>query len=161
MSQISINRNDNDVFYRYKMDRVTVQFTGRGNGCFTIIDNINTIASQLNTPGTILMNYIGIVLSSNITNNRINGHHSASVIQNIIYSYIDTVILCNHCNIPELIPHVTGERKKKTLNLKCTACGDSYIAIGGNKSSDKLIDNIIKYYTNNAFIPIKGNNGTI
>ena len=32
---------------------------------------------------TLLMNYIGIVLSSNITNNRINGHHSCNVIQDL------------------------------------------------------------------------------
>ena len=40
--------------------------------------------------------------------------------------------------------------------MSCSACGQSYQLIGNNKNNDKLVDNIIKYYSNNEFIANKG-----
>jgi hypothetical protein len=41
--------------------------------------------------------------------------------------------------------------------MKCSACGESYELIGNNKNNDKLVDSMIKYYTNNEFVANKGN----
>jgi hypothetical protein len=41
--------------------------------------------------------------------------------------------------------------------MKCSACGESYELIGNNKYNDKLVDSMIKYYTNNEFVANKGN----
>ena len=41
--------------------------------------------------------------------------------------------------------------------MTCSACGKNYELIGNNKNNDKLVDNMIKYYTNNQFVANKGN----
>jgi hypothetical protein len=40
--------------------------------------------------------------------------------------------------------------------MKCSACGQSYELRGNNKYNDKLVDNIIKYYSINQFVANKG-----
>ena len=158
---LNINSKETDNFYRYKMDKIKISQTGRGGNCHTILDNLETISSQINTTPDLLLNYIGGLLGCNTNQKEYNyiikGHYDASKIQDAIYNFINFATLCKKCTIPELSPKVIKEGKKSILNMKCSACGQNYELIGNNKNNDKLVDSMIKYYTNNEFVANKGN----
>ncbi len=49
---LNINRQVEDVFYRYKMPRLIAKVEGKGNGIKTVIANMTEIAKALNRPPT-------------------------------------------------------------------------------------------------------------
>jgi len=161
---LNINGKITDNFYRYKMDKIKTTQTGRGGNCHTILDNLDNISNQINTAPELLLQYIGIITGCN-TNQKLlkennyvlKGHYEADKIQDIIYNFINFATLCKKCTIPELSPIIMKEGKKQYLIMKCSACGQSYELTGNNKNNDKLVDSMIKYYTNNQFVANKGN----
>ena len=160
---LNINGKITDNFYRYKMNKINTTQTGRGGNCHTSLDNLDTISSQINTAPELLLQYIGMVIGCN-TNQKLvkengyilKGHYSADKIQETIYQFINFATLCQKCTIPELSPKPVQEGKKSYLIMMCSACGQNYELKGNNKNNDKLVDNIIKYYTNNQFVANKG-----
>ena len=160
---LNINCKIPDNFYRYKMDKIKISQTGRGGNCHTKLDNLDIISTQINTTTDLLLNYIGGLLGCNTnTNQKLNiyilkGHYEQDKIQEAIYNFINFATLCKKCTIPELTPTIIKEGKKSSLIMKCSACGQSYELIGNNKNNDKLVDSMIKYYTNNEFVANKGN----
>ncbi len=154
---LNINNKTTDEFYRYKMDKIKIQQTGRGGNCHTILDNLDSISGQINTIPELLLQYIGSQLGCNTNQRSLKGHYDINKIQDTIYNFINFATLCKKCTIPELSPAVDREGKKQKLIMKCSACGESYELIGNNKYNDKLVDSMIKYYTNNEFVANKGN----
>jgi translation initiation factor 2 beta subunit (eIF-2beta)/eIF-5 len=154
---LNINGKITDNFYRYKMDKIKISQTGRGGNCHTILENLETISNQINTAPELLLQYIGMIIGCNTNQRFLKGHFDADKIQDTIYLFINFATLCQKCTIPELSPKVIKEGKKSILNMKCSACGQSYLLIGNNKNNDKLVDSMIKYYTNNEFVANKGN----
>ncbi len=162
---ININGKITDNFYRYKMEKIKITQTGRGGNCHTILDNLNIIATQINTSPELLLQYIGMIIGCN-TNQKVSkdngyvlkGHYDVDKIQEIIYNFINFATLCQKCTIPELSPKILKDNndKKIFLMMICSACGQSYELKGNNKNNDKLVDNMIKYYTNNQFVANKG-----
>ncbi len=161
---LNINQNNNDSFYRYKMDKIKLTQTGRGGNCHTILENLENIANKINTAPELLLQYIGIINGCN-TNQRLlredkymlKGHYNDDKIQETIYSFINFATLCQKCNIPELSPSVEKKGKNSILIMTCSACGKNYELIGNNKHNEKLVDSMIKYYTINKFVANKGN----
>ncbi len=158
---LNINNQITDNFYRYKMDKIKTSQTGRGGNCHTVLENLDKISNQINTTPDLLLNYIGGLLGCNTNQKEYNyiikGHYEQNKIQDTIYSFINFATLCKKCTIPELSPSVVKDGKKTFLIMKCSACGESYELIGNNKNNDKLVDSMIKYYTNNNFVANKGN----
>ena len=154
---LNINGKTNDNFYRYKMDKIKTSQTGRGGNCHTILENLDTISSQINTVPELLLQYIGGLLGCNTNQRLLKGHYEADKIQETIYSFINFATLCKKCTIPELSPSIIKDGKKILLSMSCSACGQSYELVGNNKNNDKLVDSMIKYYTNNQFVANKGN----
>ena len=154
---LNVNGKIIDTFYRYKMDKINITQTGRGGNCHTILENLDKIAGQINTSSELLLQYIGMILGCNTKEpNILKGHYNVDKIQEVIYLFINFATLCQKCIIPELAPKVIKDGKKSLLIMQCSACGQSYELKGNNKYNDKLVDNIIKYYTNNQFIANKG-----
>ena len=154
---LNINGKIIDSFYRYKMDKINITQTGRGGNCHTILDNLDKIAGQINTSIELLLQYIAMNLGCNNKEpNILKGHYSIDKIQDVIYLFINFATLCQKCTIPELSPAIIKEGKKVSLIMKCSACGQSYELRGNNKYNDKLVDNIIKYYSINQFVANKG-----
>lgn len=157
---LNINSKTTDTFYRYKMDKIKINQTGRGGNCHTILENLETVSSQINTIPDLLLQYIGGLLGCNSKRDNgyiLKGHYDISKIQEAIYNFINFATLCKKCTIPELTPSIIKEGKISSLLMKCSACGESYKLIGNNKNNDKLVDSMIKYYTNNQFVANKGN----
>jgi translation initiation factor 2 beta subunit (eIF-2beta)/eIF-5 len=157
---LNINGKITDNFYRYKMDKIAITQTGRGGNCHTVLDNLDKISNQINTAPELLLQYIGMILGCNANNashiSLLKGHYTVDKIQETIYQFINFATLCQKCTIPELVPTVIKDGKILSLMMRCSACGQIYELKGNNKNNDKLIDNIIKYYTNKQFVANKG-----
>ena len=156
---MSLNINGKkDGSYRYKMPAVETQQIGNGNGCHTMIHNLESIANSISCPQKILLKYIGLSLGTNSNEKKlkINGHHSNDDIQKIIFDYVNNYLICSSCSIPELIPYVEGKKKRKTLHFRCSACGYNCIANDKKKLNNKFNDTIIKYLDKNEWMIKKG-----
>lgn len=156
---MNINRNNNDNNYRYKMPKLVSRLCGRGNGSFTILDNLTDISETLNTPFSILFNFIARSLGSSCNEDKksITGHYQTDELIEQIYKFIEFFVLCQKCFIPELTVEIMGSKKKKHLNVVCSACGNSMTLTSNSKIFDKTIEHFIKYYEKNTFTIKKGN----
>ena len=158
MSTLNINGDNNDPYYRYKMPSLISVHAGRGNGCFTLVENLIDVTDSFNHPASIVFKYIGSVLGSNTTESKwsITGHHTNQKLIEIIYQYINSYVMCSNCNIPELLPSIEGKKKNKKLFLTCSACGKGQHKTHSCKEEEKGIDQIIKYLDNNEWTIKKG-----
>ena len=149
---INVNGTD-DIFYRYKMEKVSVTHRGNGNGLVTIINNLDSISKKINTPSEILYKFISNDLGTNYNEKKksITGQHSQAKIQDIIYGYINNYVICKKCGIPELNYKIN----KSEITATCSACGNLYKLI---ESNNKGYDLILKYLQKNKiWINTKGN----
>ena len=165
MSKININENEKDEYNRYKMSRIKTRIEGKGNGIKTILINIFEIAKSLKRPVEYLIKFLAIEQGSKCyydyskKQGVINGSPDENTLQNYIYKFIKSWVLCQRCHNPE----TNLLFRKRTVNLNCLACGYTSnnqilnkvgIFMLNNKS---LVDNIFhkKYKTqdlnNNIF----------
>ena len=158
MDTLNINGDNNDAFYRYKMPNLVSSKAGRGNGCYTIIENLSSVTESFNHPASIVLKFMGAVLGANTNENKwiITGHYNNDKLIEILYQYINMFVMCPNCNIPELLPNVEGKKKNKKLVMTCSACGKSETKIHSCKEEEKGIDMIIKYLDNNEWTIKKG-----
>ena len=155
---ININRETDDPFYRYKMPDIKIRQAGKGNGCYTFIDNIEDISKAINTPSVILFNYIARALGSSFNDKKqtITGHYTYDQILNVIYDYINYFVLCHRCTIPELTPKIIGNKKRNLFFILVQLVVKNMMYIPDNKIYSKTIDSIIKYYSIHEYVPTKG-----
>ena len=158
MSTLNINGDVNDPYYRYKMPRLFSMKAGKGNGCYTILENLPDVTKAFNHPPSVVFKYMGNCIGTNTTesNWRINGHHTDDELFVILYKYINSFVICPNCGIPELLPTIEGKKKNKKLILTCSACGKSEIKTHNSKDEEKGIDLIIKYLDGNVWTITKG-----
>lgn len=144
---INMNGNTNDIYYRYTMDEVRVTLGGKGNGVYTVFNNIGDVCKSMNHPVDVVMGYIAAVTGSNYipARNTITGTHKSDEITPIILEYIKHLVFCPKCNIPETIPKLQGAKKNATIILCCSACRNESSVKSVNKRIDKGLDIIIKY----------------
>lgn len=150
---LNINGDENDTHYRYKMPILETQFGGKGNGKFTIINNLDQVTESFNHPSCIVFKFIGYCLGSNINEEqlRITGHYTNDELINKLYRYIHSFVLCERCGIPEIIPNLVRIKKKKKIVMKCSACGSNYDYVPANKLDEKGLDLIVKYLEKNEW----------
>ena len=73
MAMINVNRQTNDMFYRYKMPKLAAKVEGTGNGIKTVLVNVTAIAKALNRPPTCKnFNFLLLLLHSVCVSNRCN-----------------------------------------------------------------------------------------
>lgn len=156
---INMNGNINDTNYRYTMDEFNVTIGGKGNGVYTVFNNIGDICKSMNHPTDVVMGYIAAITGSNYiaTRNTITGTHKTGELTPIILEYIKHLVMCPKCNIPETIPKIQGTKKNATIILCCSACRNESPIKSVNKRIDKGVDIILKYLkAGNAWTTSKG-----
>jgi len=104
---------------------------GRGNGCKTLLVNIDAVALALGREPGRIMKYLGKTLA---TNGRykggsatLGGHFDASRVQQGIDDFIDRDVLCELCLNPETDIHIKNGKER----LRCKACGHKSPSIFG------------------------------
>ncbi len=123
-SIINIGRcHVDDPFYRYKMPPVTIKQESRGNGCKTLLTNIDSIAVALARTPEALSRFISKRLATQAKYSKsvstLRGHFERQTVQDVVEDFIDRNVLCGKCTNPE----TTVEVKKKSTHLLCKACG--------------------------------------
>lgn len=151
---ININ-NSQDPSFRYKIHKINISLTGKGNGCFTHLENIKTISKEINHNPTTLLKYIGYSLGAKINEDNfwIQGHHQIDTIQKAIFDFIKVYVLCTKCSVPELQFNTTQNKKNNIINTHCLGCGHDDIIESNllNKPNKKIFDKIINDINNNFF----------
>lgn len=145
-----MNGNDEDIYYRYKMSIFNVTIGGRGNGIFTIFNNMEDISNSLNHPEEVIFKYLAQITGSSYNSEKksLTGTHTPDKLKEIILEYIRNVIMCSKCNIPETIPHLIGSKKRVSINLVCSACKNDTPLEINNGRKEIASDIIIKYLKN-------------
>ena len=64
MGTVNVNRNVTDMFYRYKMPRISAKVEGKGNGIKTVIVNMAEVAKAIGRPATYPTKYFGCELGA-------------------------------------------------------------------------------------------------
>lgn len=127
MSTVNVNRNVTDIFYRYKMPRISAKVEGKGNGIKTVIVNMAEVAKALGRPATYPTKYFGCELGAqtqfDYKHERfiVNGSHDAEKLQDLLDGFIRKYVLCPECDNPETDLKV--QAKKGTISQSCKACG--------------------------------------
>ena len=125
---INVNRQTNDMFYRYKMPKLIAKVEGTGNGIKTVIVNATAIAKALNRPTTCkdfvfsspytnaifyfflwldVTKFFGCELGAQVQMNAkedryiVNGSHDCEKLQNLLDGFIKRFVLCPNCDNPE------------------------------------------------------------
>jgi translation initiation factor 2 beta subunit (eIF-2beta)/eIF-5 len=144
---INMNGNTNDTNYRYTMSEFNVTIGGKGNGVYTMFNNIEDVCKSMNHPVDVVMSYIAAMTGSNYiaVRNTITGTHKTTELTTIILEYIKYLVMCPICNIPETIPKIKGAKKNATIVICCSACKNETPVKNVNKRIIKGIDIIIKY----------------
>jgi len=128
-SNVNINRNLSDQFYRYKMPKLVAKVEGKGNGIKTVIVNMPEIAKSLNRPPMYPTKYFGCLLGAQVNfDNKseryiVNGAHDPNKLQDLLDGFIQKYVLCQSCENPETILSVN--KKKEVIGTNCMACGHS------------------------------------
>lgn len=142
-----MNGNDNDTNYRYKMPKFKVTIAGKGNGVYTVFNNIDAISKSVNHPVEVIMKYLASVTGSSYIQARetITGPHEPAELKELIMEYNKHLVFCSKCGIPETVPTLSGNKKNTKLEFCCSACKHTTEAKSANKRIEKGIDIIIKY----------------
>lgn len=135
---INIGGDSDDKSFRYKMPAVLVKLEGSGNGTKTILRNIVSVAGALDRPLTFLVRFIKADIGSQTLLDKkrnlvaVNGRHEAQDIQTSIGKFIEAVVLCPRCRLPESrisTPRGSSMQQKKIqkglvqVTTDCAACG--------------------------------------
>eukprot|EP00571_Detonula_confervacea_P017817 CAMPEP_0172298500 /NCGR_PEP_ID=MMETSP1058-20130122/1129_1 /TAXON_ID=83371 /ORGANISM="Detonula confervacea, Strain CCMP 353" /LENGTH=372 /DNA_ID=CAMNT_0013007775 /DNA_START=351 /DNA_END=1469 /DNA_ORIENTATION=- len=98
---------------------------GRGNGSKTVIANISAVAQSLHRDPGEVNKFFGCELGAQTTYNaetdraQVNGHHTDSVLQQLMHKYIEGFVICPNCRLPETEYKI----KSGVVFHKCAACG--------------------------------------
>lgn len=148
--EINMNGNVSDTNYRYKIPQFEIMVCGKGNGIYTIFNNMEEISKKIGHPEEVLFKYIASVTGSSYTKetHSITGTHDVTNLTKIILEYIRFLVMCPKCNIPETIPVIIGTKKNTNIKLSCLACKNESDISNSNKHINKGIEIIIKYLNN-------------
>jgi translation initiation factor 2 beta subunit (eIF-2beta)/eIF-5 len=144
---VNIPRDVEDPFYRYKMPILVTKVEGRGNGIYTVLENLAAVGKALGRPPEHLLKYFATELScaSKTMSGRfiLTGKHET--LNWAIDKFIDGFVLCGKCKNPETDVAVKGKMK-----MVCRACGTA------TKPPDhKLTDYIEKHTGDEPVLKVK------
>uniref|UniRef100_H2ZBE4 Eukaryotic translation initiation factor 5 n=1 Tax=Ciona savignyi TaxID=51511 RepID=H2ZBE4_CIOSA len=143
MAMLNVNRDVQDVFYRYKMPCIIAKVEGKGNGVKTVIVNMSDVAKAVGRPATYACKFFGCELGAqtqfDLKNDRyiVNGSHESSRLQDMLDIFIKKFILCAECDNPETTMIV----KRGTIGLVCKACGNQSLVDLRHKLCTYIIKN--------------------
>jgi len=104
---------------------------------YTYISNLEQVAHSLKRRPMDILKYLGVKFGTIANNNSkkkgkgkgygIKGKYTTEIIQESIFSFIDTFVICKNCNNPETYFIVKKKSKSSKLKMKCMSCRDSHL----------------------------------
>lgn len=124
-----------DPFYRYKMPQLSICYI-KG---FTHLKNLNLVATSLHCSTNSIIKYLSSELGTQCNNKKLtlSGIHTPERLSELIIAFIDKIILCSGCSLPEL-SYIKNNNK---LILECRSCG--FTETVSSRSIPKSITNNI------------------
>ena len=117
--QLNIGGSANDLFYRYKMPKISTVVQSKHGGT-TVVDNTQTVCDSLRRDASTLTKFLSKELGRQVCLKNgcwtMHGEVKTQSIQDCISSYINTHVLCGVCGNPETILH--------SKKLVCKSCGN-------------------------------------
>ena len=137
MSKLNINPDKFGVD-RYRMPQIEVRSQKNNKTYFT---NVEDVSKSLSRNSKEIVKFIGLTngTRANVKKFCINGEYSQSQIQESVYDYIRTYVLCPVCNNPETKIFVS---KSKKLKIGCQACGGTG-ELNNNPKFDKWLSIVL------------------
>ena|SRR3990167_8235025 len=153
---LNIPSSCTDVFYAYKMPRISVTHkqgigkttTGTTEGDTTEIANLDVVAASLNVPHPeVLIEWFGKQLGVEWREVKttaskkyvLMGQHQPKLLQEVLDSFIVIFVCCSRCKLPELKLCTS----KEMLQGNCNACGH-VIKFQGLDSVESVLQKHIK-----------------
>lgn len=122
---INIRGDSDDPYERYKMPMLLVKMKNKGQFNDTTISGLGPVAKSLKVNEECLTKWFGSNLK---TQGRVSestlilkGAFDYDRIEQSLRGFIKTYVLCEKCNLPELI-YLSNDKKKKMIS-RCQACG--------------------------------------
>jgi len=124
---INIDGSD-DPFYRYKMRQLYFQVIGRGKMIKTVLLNIDDVAKDLKIPPQYMTAYLGYEIGAKTKYDSkkpdrerasVSGDYDSGQLSAIVKKFIQDVILCECCKLPE----VTLTIENDSIINTCRSCG--------------------------------------
>jgi len=126
---INIDGSD-DPFYRYKMRQLYVQVVGRGKMIKTVLLNVDDVSKDLKIPPAYMTAYLGYEIGAKTKYDpkkpereraAISGDLDSGDLSIHLKKFIQEVILCECCKLPEVTLYV-DEQTNEIINT-CRSCG--------------------------------------
>lgn len=101
---LAIKRRDafDDPFYRYKMPKVQTNTIGKKGNIRTEVTNLTKIAQSLHVSEAVLLLYLKKGLHTSTVKECLRGEWTSQQIQEKIQDFIETIVLCQTCDLPEI-----------------------------------------------------------
>jgi len=118
-----------DIGSRYKTKQLQVQIVGKSKMIRTVFTNINEVAKCMQIPPSYIVHFMGYETGTQAKFDSkkpegqqasISGEHSLKDLSGICCQFIEQVLLCPVCGLPELSIYVKG----KSAMGNCRACGN-------------------------------------
>lgn len=130
-TKVYLTNNEMDLFdpnFRYQINKLQFRKATKKGRITTIIDNLDEFCAGLEIPSNVLLSVIGRELSTRTSTDAIQCTHSLQGdidiknINTVVYTFIQSFVLCVNCGNPEVILRA----KKSTNKIKqtCKACGN-------------------------------------
>jgi translation initiation factor 2 beta subunit (eIF-2beta)/eIF-5 len=128
-SKVYLTNNEMDLYdpnFRYQINKLQYRKATKKGRVTTIIDNLDEFCLGLDVPSNVLLSVIGRELSTRTSTGHVHslqGEFDAKTINVVVYTFIQSFVLCVNCGNPEVILRA----KKATNKIKqtCKACGSN------------------------------------
>lgn len=118
-----------DQFYRYKVRQLFAQVVGKGKMIKTVLLNVDEVARDLQIPPSYLVAYVGYELGAaykyepkkpDREKASVAGDRTSDELNVTITKFIQEIILCPKCKLPET-KMIVG----KEIEVNCRSCGQT------------------------------------
>ena len=157
--------------YRYQMKKLEINHSGKGKNKITTIINLNEVSKDIGHPPDILIKALAGKGSRYDSEKKfIKGTISYDEIEKRLYDYILNFVLCH--NKPQILlksedkknnkekclkPETELYLDKNNLISKCNVCSGHTPITSNDKLKKSIINDMIKFISNNANIKKKIN----
>ena len=134
--------NVNDPFYRYKMEQINILQQKNK----TEITNLEIIGVDLRRDPELIVAYIKIKMGISLDYKNGILKTSATLVksdvQKLLKEFIEQIVLCPVCTLPEISLSISGKKKNKKLEGQCNSCPNNVDY--NNTLDDKILKGFMK-----------------